>query len=126
MSSELRPRDALPGRGSPRIFAAARKQGLESAHDSARAGGNCISAIRIEEILADVREPFDPGISLEVSSMRRQNARASKARSLPSSRRAGADARSLLVRVRLAGLSTARTPDRQNPPHPRAKPRNRT
>lgn len=72
MSSELRPRVICRclGVASPRIFEAARKQGLESVAavtKALRAGGGCgLCHPEIEEILADVRgERVDPGIALE-------------------------------------------------------------
>ena len=72
MSSELRPRVICRclGVASPRIFEAARNQGLVSVAavtKAVRAGGGCgLCHPEIEEILAEVRgEPFDPGIALE-------------------------------------------------------------
>jgi len=117
MSSELRPRVVCRclGVASPRIFEAARKQGLESVAavtKALRAGGGCgLCHPEIEEILADVRgEPFDPGVALENELVCRQETLArieGALASLVAPRLAGVTLDGLRVRVRLTGSPDA-------------------
>ena len=117
MSSELRPRVVCRclGVASPRIFEAARKQGLTSVAavtKALRAGGGCgLCHPEIEEILADVRgEPFDPGVALENELVCRQETLArieGALASLVAPRLAGVTLDGLRVRVRLTGSPDA-------------------
>jgi len=117
MSSELRPRVVCRclGVASPRIFEAARNQGLESVAavtKALRAGGGCgLCHPEIEEILADVRgEPFDPGVALENELVCRQETLArieGALASLVAPRLAGVTLDGLRVRVRLTGSPDA-------------------
>ena len=117
MSSELRPRVVCRclGVASPRIFEAARNQGLESVAavtKALRAGGGCgLCHPEIEEILADVRgEPFDPGVALENELVCRQETLArieGALASLVAPRLAGVTLDGLRVRVQLTGSPDA-------------------
>ena len=117
MSSELRCRVICRclGVASPRIFDAARKQGLVSVAQvskAVRAGGGCgLCHPEIEEILADVRgEPFDPGIALENQLVCRQEtlARIEGALAALGAQIVGVTLDDLRVRVRLAGSADAK------------------
>lgn len=124
MSSALRRRVICRclGVASPRIFDAARKQGLVSVAEvtkAVRAGGGCgLCHPEIEEILANVRgEPFDPGIALENQLVCRQETLACIEGSLASlvaprlealgARIVGVTLDGLRVGVRLAGSRDA-------------------
>ena len=124
MASELRRRVICRclGVASPRIFDAARKQGLVSVAEvtkAVRAGGGCgLCHPEIEEILADVRgEPFDPGIALENQLVCRQETLARIEGSLAwlvaprlealGARSVGVTLDGLRVLVRLAGSADA-------------------
>lgn len=89
------------GVASPRIYRAAREQGLASVAEvtkAVRAGGGCgMCHPEIDEILAELRgEPADPGLALENQLVCRQETRARIEGSLES-----------LIRPRLATLGVA-------------------
>lgn len=119
MGSESEPRLVCRclGVASPRLFAAARAEGLRTIADvtkALRAGAGCtLCHAEIEEILAELRgEPFDPARVRENRDVCRQETLARVERALlgagaaTDARVAGVRVSGLTVRVELCGAAT--------------------